>query len=84
MQEYQDMPSINIANVPPTKVNYPLNEKGLFNNSELYPTFKPVASANNIAKQNSLHKLKVVEANSNWMEGTRKKRGGSKRKTRHR
>jgi len=84
MQEYEDMPSINIANVPPTKVNYPLNEKGLFNNSELYPTFKPVASANNIAKQNSLHKLKVVEANSNWMEGTRKKRGGSKRKTRHR
>jgi hypothetical protein len=81
MQEYLDMPTINIANEPVENVSYPdINASELFNDSELYPTFKPVAGISNTAKQNSLHKLRVVESNSNWMEGTRKKRGGARKK----
>ena len=81
MQEYTDVPSINVENVPPGPVEYPeINSSQLFNDSQLYPTFKPLASLENTERQNSLHKLRVVESNSNWMEGTRKKRGGGYKK----
>jgi len=77
MQEYTNVKSINIPNAPSSSIDYPEDTGPLFNNSRLYPIFRPIASANNVTKQSRLHKLKYVEGNSNWMEGRR----GGRRKT---
>jgi hypothetical protein len=69
MQEYLDTNSININNDPINTIKYPEEFNAEYNERLLYPIFKPSASHNNIEKQDSLHKLRVVESNSNWMEG---------------
>lgn len=83
MQEFADVPGINVENDPARIIPYPDEPDNMFDDSILYPTFHPVASMENLAKQNSLHKLRVVESNSEWVEGRPNKVGGKKKTRRN-
>lgn len=80
MQEFANVKGINIENIPAASVPYPKEPETMFDDSILYPTFHPVASVEDLERQNSLHKLLVVESDSEWMEGVPNKGG---RHTRH-
>jgi hypothetical protein len=82
LAEYDDIKPVNVENNPVGAVPYPVEPENEFNDSILYPTFRPVAGVNNIAKQLTLHTLKNIEGNTNWMEGYPKKGGRRQRSTR--
>lgn len=60
MQEYVDLKSIDLPDNPPHDIPYPEHEPNLFDETYLYPMFKPKIDVTDVKKQDELHKLGEV------------------------